>query len=161
MHGAVTDPRFTPVHPRAEIHSALSVPLMTGGRLVGVLNLNATKRPRAFTVGDLKAVSILTNIAASALIMTQLYPQLQEDIAARTRAETEVRRLNAEMSSAFRDRTASLEVANRELETFSYSVSHNLGRVEQRPKTRLTTCYRMTFRKKLDPPSCRPTAGFG
>lgn len=92
LHGAVTDPRFTPVHPRPEIHSSLSVPLVTGGRLVGILNLNATKRQRAFTRGDLKAVSILTNIAASALVNTQLHIQLQNDIAARKQVEEALRR---------------------------------------------------------------------
>jgi signal transduction histidine kinase/ActR/RegA family two-component response regulator len=126
LHGAVDDPCFAPVRPRGEIHSALSVPLITGGRLVGVLNLNATRRPRAFTVGDLKAVNILTTIAAPALVTSQLYQQLQHDVTARTQAEAEVRRLNAELEQRVRDRTAQLEAANRELEAFSYSVSHDL-----------------------------------
>lgn len=91
LHGAVTDPRFRPVYPRPEIHSALSIPLVTGGRLVGILNVNATKRARTFTRGDLKAVSILVNTAAAALVNTQLHQQLQDDIAARTRAEEALR----------------------------------------------------------------------
>lgn len=91
LHGSVTDPRFTPTHPHPEIHSALSVPLVTGGRLVGILNVNATKRARTFTRGDLKAVSSLANIAASALVNTQLHKQLQDDIAARMRAEEALR----------------------------------------------------------------------
>ena len=91
LHNTVMDPRFTPVHPRSEIHSALSIPLVTGGRLVGVLNVNATKRARPFTRGDLKAVSILANTAASALVNTQLHQQLQDDIAARVQAEEALR----------------------------------------------------------------------
>ena len=61
-----------------EIRSAISIPMQVANKLVGIININALSRPRPFTLGQMKALTILAGTAAAALESASLYSQLQQ-----------------------------------------------------------------------------------
>jgi PAS domain S-box-containing protein len=78
INGKVDDPRFSPVNPRSDIRAAISMPMMAGGNLVGVLNVNVTKSHRHITLGQVKALSILVSIISPILENTWLNIRMRQ-----------------------------------------------------------------------------------
>lgn len=76
--------------------------------------------------GGIVWVRVTVSLVQSADGQPACVMAMVDDITGRRQAQEDILRLNAELESRVSRRTARLEAVNKELETFAYSVSHDL-----------------------------------
>jgi light-regulated signal transduction histidine kinase (bacteriophytochrome) len=69
---------------------------------------------------------MLVELGRRAEALEATHQSLAREVKERQRADEDLRELNLELETRVAERTTQLEAANRELESFSYSVSHDL-----------------------------------
>ncbi|BAY89097.1 MULTISPECIES: GAF domain-containing protein [unclassified Tolypothrix] len=104
------------------IKANLVVPLLQGNNLWGLLCVHQCRTSRTWHNTEIEFATQIANHLAVALQHAELLADVQAEVEERQQAEQAVRSLNQGLQRAIIE----LQAVNRELEAFSYSVSHDL-----------------------------------
>ncbi|MEA5572544.1 GAF domain-containing protein [Calothrix sp. UHCC 0171] len=105
-----------------QVRANLVVPLLQGENLWGLLCIHQCDAPREWQTREIEFVCQIANHLGVALKHAELMAELQAEIIVRQQAEQAVQTLNQGLQRAMIEMNA----VNKELEAFSYSVSHDL-----------------------------------
>jgi GAF domain-containing protein len=105
-----------------QVRANLVVPLLQGENLWGLLCIHQCAAPRQWQTTEVEFVTQIASHLGIALHHAELMAKLQAEIVERQQAEQRAQDLNKGLQQAIIE----LKAVNKELETFSYSVSHDL-----------------------------------
>ncbi len=109
---STSDPDQLAIIKELGIRSSMTVPLLAHGHTLGTITFVMAESGRHYDERDLALAEDLARRAALLIDNAKLF--------------TETQQLNTELEQRVQERTAHLTAVNKELEAFSYSVSHDL-----------------------------------
>ncbi|HSE48668.1 MAG TPA: ATP-binding protein [Terriglobales bacterium] len=130
--------RFLRANPAAERIFGLPPAQLTGktisefielgpvARRIGIVFRKAERREGQFALRDVRGRVVHVEYTATPDFIPGRHLMILRDVSQRKRHEAEIHELNQSLERRVAERTRQLEQINRELEAFSYSVSHDL-----------------------------------